>query len=91
LGTTVRIFGPLREVTQGKGKMEVVVKDVADCLDKLEIQFPGVKKQVYNEQGELGRFFDIFVNGNNVRFLQGLATPLKDDDEVNILPAIAGG
>jgi molybdopterin synthase sulfur carrier subunit len=91
LGTIVRIFGSLREVTQGKGEMEVVVKDIADCLDKLEIQFPGVKKQVYNEQGELERFFDIFVNGNNVRLIQGLATPLKDGDEVSILPAIAGG
>ena len=91
MSTIVRISGSLRQVTQGKTEVEVVAKDIAGCLDNLEIQFPGVKEQVYNERGELHRFIDIFVNGNNVRSLQGLATPLKDGDEVSILPIFAGG
>lgn len=86
----VRMAGSLRQVT-GKAEVELAAKDVAACMDKLESQFAGVKEQLYDEEGELHRFIDVFVNGDNVRSLRGLATPLKDGDEVNILPAFAGG
>ena len=64
--------------------------NTSGCLDELEIQFPGLKERLYKDQGELHRYVDIYVNGDNMRSLQGLATPLKDGDEVNILPAFAG-
>ncbi len=70
--------------------VEVAAGDIASCLDELEIQSPGLKKHLYNNKGELHPFIDIFVNGDSMRSLQGLATPLKDGDEVRILPAFAG-
>ncbi len=71
--------------------MRLAAKDVADCLDKLESEFPGIRGKLYDEKGELHRYIDIFINGDNVRSLRGLATPLKDGDEVYILPIFAGG
>ena len=84
------IAGSLRQVTS-KAEVDLAAEDVADCLDKLESEFPGIKEKLYDGKGELHPFIDIFVNGDNVRSLQGLATPLKDGDEVCILPAFAGG
>jgi molybdopterin synthase sulfur carrier subunit len=84
------VSGSLRQTGEGKVETEVVARDIAGCLDQLEIQFPGLKERLYKDQGELHRFVDIYVNGNSMRSLQGLATPLKDGDEVNILPAFAG-
>ncbi|MBE0415663.1 MAG: MoaD/ThiS family protein [Dehalococcoidia bacterium] len=90
MSVRVWLSGSLRQASEGKAEAEVVAKDIADCLDKLEIQFPGLKERLYDDKGELHRFIDIFVNRESVRSLQGLATPLKDGDEVSILPAFAG-
>lgn len=83
--------GFLHDVIGDRSEAEVVARNITECLDKLEIQFPGLKKQLYDERGEVHRFIEIFVNGDNVRSLQGLATALSDGDEVCILPAFAGG
>lgn len=90
MGVKVWVSGSLRQAGAGKVDTEVVARDIAGCLDELEIQFPGLKARLYKDQGELHRYVDIYVNGDNMRSLQGLATPLKDGDEVNILPAFAG-
>jgi molybdopterin synthase sulfur carrier subunit len=57
----------------------------------LEVVYPGLKDRLCDEAGEIRRFVNIYVNGEDVRFLQGLATPVKDGDEVSIVPAVAGG
>ncbi len=90
MGVKVWVSGSLRQAGEGKVETEVVARDIAGCLDELEIQFPGLKERLYKDQGELHRYVDIYVNGDNMRSLQGLATLLKDGDDVNILPAFAG-
>jgi molybdopterin synthase sulfur carrier subunit len=64
---------------------------LSECIDALEAAFPGMKERLCDEAGEVRRFVNIYVNGEDVRFLEGVATPLKDGDEVSIVPAVAGG
>ncbi len=64
---------------------------LAQCIDALEASYPGLKERLCDEAGEIRRFVNIYVNGEDVRFLRGLATDLKDGDEVSIVPAVAGG
>jgi molybdopterin synthase sulfur carrier subunit len=91
LSVTVRIPTPLRKMT---GDLDTVSADggsLAQCIDALEATYPGLKDRLCDEAGEIRRFVNIYVNGEDVRFLQGLATAVKDGDEVSIVPAVAGG
>jgi molybdopterin synthase sulfur carrier subunit len=62
-----------------------------ECIDSLEASYPGLKERLCEDGGELRRFVNVYINGDDVRFLQGLQTPLKAGDEVSIVPAVAGG
>ncbi|HVA26513.1 MAG TPA: ubiquitin-like small modifier protein 1 [Chloroflexota bacterium] len=64
---------------------------VADCLNELEAKYPGIGERLRDEGGEIRRFVNIYVNGDDVRFLEGTATALKAGDELSIVPAMAGG
>ncbi len=64
---------------------------LAQCIDGLDAAYPGLKDRLCDEAGEIRRFVNIYVNGEDVRFLGGLATPVQDGDEVSIVPAVAGG
>lgn len=91
MSIAVRIPAPLRKLT---GDQDTVTSDgsrLMECIEALEACYPGVKERLCDERGELRRFVNIFVNGEDVRFLQGLDTPLKPGDEVSIVPAVAGG
>jgi molybdopterin synthase sulfur carrier subunit len=87
----VRIPTPLRNLTGGRGELETDGKDVAELIENIERQFPGMKSRLYDEQGQIRRFVNIYINEEDIRFLSGPSTPLKDGDEVSIIPAIAGG
>lgn len=87
----VRIPTPLRRVTNGAGEVHAKGKDVAELIDDLEQQFPGLRERLVEESGDLRRFINIYVNEEDIRFLAGKGTGLKDGDEVSIVPAIAGG
>ncbi len=87
----VRIPTPLRRVTNGVAEVKGEGKDVAEVIDDLERQFPGLRERLVDESGELRRFINIYVNEEDIRFLAGKGTALKDGDEVSIVPAIAGG
>ena len=87
----VRIPGPLRQLTEGKAEVEIEAKDVTECLDKLGSRFPTLKERLWDDKGQIHRYINVYVNGDDVRFLQKLATPLKPNDEVSIVPAVAGG
>ena len=91
MAVTVRIPTPLQRVTDGKGEVACEGRTVAELLAHLERQHPGVKERICDEQGKVRRFVNIFVNEEDVRFLQGDQTPVKDGDDVSIIPAIAGG
>lgn len=87
----VRIPTPLRNLTGGRGELETDGKDVAELIENIERQYPGMKSRLYDEQGQLRRFVNIYINEEDIRFLKGPETPLKDGDVVSIIPAIAGG
>lgn len=87
----VRIPSPLRTLTAGKGEVDGAGKNIHDLIENLEKKFPGMKARLYDETGNLRRFVNIYVNEEDIRFLKGKDTPLKEGDEVSIVPAIAGG
>ena len=88
---TVRIPTPLQRITSGKGEVPCDGTTISELLADLERKHPGVKERICDEQGKLRRFVNVFVNEEDIRFLQGDQTPVKDGDEVSIIPAIAGG
>jgi molybdopterin synthase sulfur carrier subunit len=91
MSVTVRIPTPLRKLT---GEKDVVNGDggtLSACIEALDAQFPGLKERLVHETGEIRRFVNIYVNGEDVRFQQGVQTPLKAGDEISIVPAVAGG
>jgi len=88
---SVRIPTPLRKLT---GELEVVQaagSTIAEVLHSLEQAFPGLKERICDDAGQVRRFVNVFVNDEDIRFLQEGATPVKDTDEISIVPAIAGG
>ncbi|MEA2510673.1 MAG: sulfur-carrier protein [Thermomicrobiales bacterium] len=87
----VLIPTPLRRYTSGEAKVGASGGTVGDVLDDLEGRYPGLKERVCDPDGEIRRFVNVFVNGENVRKLQGAATPVKSGDEIGIIPAMAGG
>ncbi|MEE9324297.1 MAG: ubiquitin-like small modifier protein 1 [Dehalococcoidia bacterium] len=91
MSVTVKIPTPLRRMTSGKDAVEVDANNILECIDALEAQFPGMKERLCTNDSELHRFVNVYVNGEDVRFLQGLSTALKASDEVSIVPAVAGG
>lgn len=87
----VRIPTPLRPLTKGQGEVEATGGSIDEVIDHLEGTHPGIKGRLCDEKGELRRFVNIYVNEEDIRFLRGKDTILKDGDEVSIVPAIAGG
>jgi molybdopterin synthase sulfur carrier subunit len=87
----VRIPTPLRPLTRGQGEVETKGTSIADMIDQLNSSHPGMKDRLCDEKGDVRRFVNIYVNDEDIRFLKGKDTVLKDGDEVSIVPAIAGG
>jgi sulfur-carrier protein len=87
----VRIPTPLRSLTKGQGEVETKAGSVVEMIEALNNAHPGIKDRLCDETGELRRFVNIYVNEEDIRFLKGKDTSLKDGDEVSIIPAIAGG
>ncbi|MBI2526934.1 MAG: MoaD family protein [Candidatus Rokubacteria bacterium] len=91
MAVLVRIPTPLRAVTKGAAEVQAAGDTVAQVIDDLERQFPGLRERVVEEGGAVRRFINVYVNQEDIRFLQGAKTTLKAGDEVSIVPAIAGG
>lgn len=91
MSVTVRIPTPLRKLTGDRDSVTSAGSRLTDCIEALEAQYPGLKERLCDEDGDIRRFVNIFINGEDVRFLQGLDTPLAAGDEVSIVPAVAGG
>ena len=91
MGVTVRIPTPLRRLTAGADQVELEVSDLSQMIDRLEANYPGVKERLLDDDGELRYFVNIYVNGEDIRFDQGLNTAIKSGDEISIVPAVAGG
>lgn len=88
---TIRIPTPMRRYTNGERLVSVSAATLAAAVDELDRRFPGVRERLVDAEGRLHHFVNIFVDEEDVRLLQGLATPLADGTEVSIIPAMAGG
>jgi len=86
----VRIPTPLQKLSNGKAEVECRAKNVAELLDALERDYPGMKERL-SEGGKIRRFINIYVNEEDIRFMNKEETTLKDGDNISIVPAIAGG
>lgn len=91
MGVIIRIPSPLRRITGGQDRVEVEGSTLLETVEALEGKFPGIKARLLDESGELKHFVNVYINGEDVQFLQGLDTPITSTDEVSIVPAVAGG
>lgn len=91
MAVRVRIPTPLRKYTGGKDAVPAEGSTIAAVLDDLEKSCPGLKERICDSDGAVRRFVNLYVNGDDIRFLDNLQSKVKDGDEVSIVPAIAGG
>ena len=88
---TLRIPTPLRPYAEGVSQIELDAENVEQALKELTDQYPALHPHLFSEKGELRAFVNLFLNDEDIRHLQGQATPLKEGDRLMILPSIAGG
>ncbi|MBI4355155.1 MAG: MoaD/ThiS family protein [Candidatus Omnitrophica bacterium] len=91
MAVKVRIPTPLQKITNNQAEVETKGSTVAEVIASLNTQFPSLKERLCDDKGQLRRFVNVFVNDEDIRFLKGDQTPIKDGDELSIIPAIAGG
>ncbi|MEK7867582.1 MAG: ubiquitin-like small modifier protein 1 [Planctomycetota bacterium] len=87
----IRVPAPLQKMVGNKSEVPLSARTVAEALAALEAAYPGVKEKVCDESGKVRKYLNLYVNDEDIRFLKGEGTELKDGDEVSIIPAIAGG
>lgn len=87
----VRIPTPLQKLTNNQAEVAIEAADINQMLADLEKKHPGIKERLCDQEGKLRRFVNVYVNEEDIRFLQGQETALKDGDDISIIPAIAGG
>ncbi len=88
---SVRIPTPLRKLISDKDEVTINAANIAELIDQMEAQYPGIKNRLCDETGNVRRFINLYVNNEDIRFLSGKETALKEGDIVSIIPAIAGG
>jgi molybdopterin synthase sulfur carrier subunit len=91
MSIVVRIPTPLRRLTNGQDKVDVEADSLGGVIDAMNEQYPGLRDRICDDQGQLRNFVNVYVNGEDVRFLQGLDTLTTAGDEVSVVPAVAGG
>jgi molybdopterin synthase sulfur carrier subunit len=91
MAVKVRIPTPLRKLTNERDIVSTDGGTLGDAIEGLESAYPGLKERICDESGEIRRFVNVYINGEDVRFLSGLTSPLKPGDEISIVPAVAGG
>ena len=91
MATKVRIPAPLLKLTNNQVEVDCKGDTVSQILEDLGTKFPEIKERIWDEEGKLRRFINVYVNEDDIRFLKGEATPVEDGDKISIIPAIAGG
>lgn len=91
MAVRVRIPTPLRKFTDGQEAVEIEGGSIKAIIDGLESAHPGLRERICESDGAVRRFVNVYVNGDDIRFLDNLDSAVKDGDEVSIVPAIAGG
>ena len=87
----VRIPTPLMKLTDNQSEVSAEGETISDIINNLESQFNGIRDRICEESGSPRRFINIYINEEDIRFLEGEKTAVKDGDEISIIPAIAGG
>ncbi len=91
MAVQVNIPTPLRRITNGQNQIEADASNVGELLEVLDRDYPGIRERLIDEEGEIRYFVNIYLNGEDVRFLQGTDTSTSSGDEISIVPAVAGG
>ena len=91
MAVLVRIPSPLMKLTNNQAEVQADGQTIAEIFNNLESQFSGIKERICEENGTPRRFINIYINEEDIRFLEGEKTPVKEGDEISIIPAIAGG
>ena len=91
MSVKVRIPSPLRSYTDGADVVETTGASVGEVLNALKAKAAGIETRLFKGEGQLNRFVNIYLNDEDIRFLKNLDTPVKEGDEISIVPAIAGG
>jgi len=91
MAKNVRIPTPLRKLTNNEELVEVSAATIGGLIAELQTRYPGIKDRLLDENGSIRRFVNVYVNEEDIRFLQNQQTAIKDGDEISIIPAIAGG
>ena len=91
MGIKVRIPTPLRKLTNGESEVEANGADISELIDDLEKSYPGIKGKLCEENGNVRKFLNIYLNDDDIRFMDSLATEVRDGDNISLIPAIAGG
>ena len=91
MAVKVRVPGPLRRLTAGESVVEVEGSTVNEVLTSLESQYPGFRERIYDGEGNLRQFVNIYKNDEDIRFGAGLETAVSEGDDLSIVPAVAGG
>jgi molybdopterin converting factor small subunit len=86
----IHIPPPMRQQTDGHAVVDVEATTIQGALDDLGRKYPGVTQRIF-ENGQVRRFVNIFLNDEDIRYLENLATPVKSGDELSVIPAVAGG
>ena len=91
MAVTVNIPTPLRKLTNNESEVSVEAGSVGDLVDALDASYSGIAEKLLDEKGDIRRYVNVFVNDEDIRFLDGKGTALKDGDTISIVPASAGG
>ena len=89
MAVQVNIPTPLRRITNGQNQIEADASNVGELLEVLDRDYPGIRERLIDEEGEIRYFVNIYLNGEDVRFLQGTDTSTSSGDEISIVPAVA--
>jgi molybdopterin synthase sulfur carrier subunit len=91
MSVTVKIPTPLRKLTNGETSVDTDGSTIGAIVESLESSFPGMRERLLDDSGELRHFVNIYLNGEDVRYLDGLNSSVGENDELSIVPAVAGG
>ena len=91
MSATIRIPTPLRKVTNGADKITVESGSILEIIESLDKEFPGIKTRLCDDNDELRNFVNMYINGEDIRFLDCIESSVNSGDEVSIVPAVAGG
>lgn len=88
---SVRIPTPLRTLTKGVDEVKAEGKNIKEIIENLELNYKGIKERICDNDGQIRRFINFYLNDEDIRFMSNTNTPVKDGDHISIVPAIAGG